>query len=273
MIKNKMKYIPILMYHEIIDDSYSEALLRKMQRSYFVKNSIFKQQMDFLSRNKFETISLYNLVAYLNDPFNNSLPDKCVIITFDDGYGGNYKYAFPVLEDHNFTASFFITVNSVGNEFMMDWGELKNMSDEGMSIQSHTLTHPFLRQLKDEEVKKELAESKSLLEERLGIKVDFISLPHGSYGNSYKNIARELGYLGGCSSESGVNRIGVDVYFLRRINISGDCGLSDFEQIVQNDTILIHYLTFKKRCKILIKNLIGERLYLKLYNIIFGLGD
>ncbi len=264
--------IPILMYHEILDDNESDpALLSLMQSSYFVKKSVFEKQMGFLYDEGFKVISLYELIDCFNQKSGRRLPDKSLVITFDDGYMGNYKYAFPILKKLKFTATIFCTVKLIGNPYMMGWEELKFLSKNGISIQSHTVSHPFLKQLRDAEVINELKESKFILEDNLGSKVDFISLPHGSYGKNYNQIAVDLGYLGGCSSNAGLNNNVSDKFLLRRIHISGNYKLAKFTRIVNKETLIILSIRAEKSIKLFVKKTLGEKFYLKFYNLFFRL--
>ena len=264
--------VPILTYHEIIDDDFrGRELLRKMKKGYFVKKSVFDEQMQYLKNEGLSCITLREFAEFLKNPIETILPERCFAITFDDGYLGNHKYALPILKKYDFTATFFVTVNFIGTPFMMGWNELMHLKEGGMSIQSHTLSHPFLKQMNDYEVRRELQESKKILEDKLKIQVDFFSLPHGSYGNNYKRIAIESSFLGGCSSKEGLNDKSTDIYLLKRINTSGDYRLLDFIRIINRDKSFIGFLTFREGLKNLVKNLLGEKLYDNLYNLIFNL--
>ena len=264
--------IPIFMYHEILDDNEKDPkVLSLMQSSYFVKKSVFEKQMGFLHEQGFKPISLYEVTDYLDKKDGFRMADKCLVITFDDGYMGNYKYAFPILKKFGFTATVFCTVKLIGEPYMMGWEELKFLSQNGISIQSHTLSHPFLGQLNDEQVNIELKSSKNILESKLGARVDYISLPHGSNGKNYKQIASSLGFLGGCSSIAGLNDISVDRFFLRRILISGSYSLNKFKSIVLGRRSSILSIKFDKFMKTLGKKIMGEKVYYRIYNIIFRL--
>jgi len=266
----RRKEIPILVYHEIIDNKNTpKELLSKMAPFYYVKKENFENQMAFLSANGFKTISLEELLSYLNNPLRNKSFDKSVVITFDDGYQGNYVYAFPALKKYNFSATFFITVNYIAKPFMMNWKQIEQMNKEGMSIQSHTMSHFFLKRADSKTLRKELSESKKILESRLGKKVHFISLPHGSANSQYPEVANELGYKGGCSSRIGFAYGDLDVYLLPRIIVDGRFNISQFRKIVEKDKCFISTFYLKKRLAGLTKNILGERIYDNIYNRIF----
>ncbi len=262
----------ILMYHEIGDViAGTKPALIKMQSSYYVEKNKFEGQMRYLHEEKFNVISLKDLLIHLNGWSNQGLPEKTILITFDDGHKGNYKYAFPVLMRYGFCATFFCTSSYIGEASMLTWEEIKAMVDAGMSVQSHTLTHPFLKQLGDEEVRRELGQSKKIIEGQIGEKVEFISLPHGSYGRNYRRIAEEEGFMAGCSSIAGINGTLTDRYLLRRIHVSGEYNLREFSRIVNNEDQKILWLSLKKNVKTFIRNMLGERFYYVIYKLVFGL--
>jgi peptidoglycan/xylan/chitin deacetylase (PgdA/CDA1 family) len=265
--------IPILMYHEIIDEgSDNTALFGTMHRPYFVSKTAFESQLEFLRKEGFQSISLNDMVNLINDPSGPRPPDRSVILTFDDGFAGNYAHAFPLLKKYGMKAVVFAAAGLIGRKNMMDWGQLREMSRAGISIQSHTMSHSFLKQLPHDRVTGELRDSKSLIEKEVGAKVEFLSLPHGSYGRGYREAAKNAGYLAGCCSKIGYNNEKTDPYFLRRILVSGGYGIKEFGKIVENRGIFVPVLRLKKEVKTAVRNIIGENIYMRLYRAVFGLG-
>jgi peptidoglycan/xylan/chitin deacetylase (PgdA/CDA1 family) len=224
-----------------------------------------------LRNNGFKTILLESLSRRIRERDSWALPERSVVISFDDGYLGNYSHAFPLLKEFGFHAVFFVTTNWIGHNGMMDWAMLEEMSSAGMSIQSHTKTHPFLKQLSDEQAAAELLDSKLMIEKRLQKTVRFISLPHGSHGENFKRLAEAAGYSGGCSSRIGYNNAATDEFFMRRIHVSSSFGLNEFRKIVYNKGFFVPLLALKQRLRNLARRLIGENIYMGLYRVIFGI--
>lgn len=264
--------VPILMYHEIIDEGADNiALLRLLRDSYVVGRDVFEDQLAYLGAGGYHTATLAELTGHMQDPLRNPLPEHSVVLTFDDGYVGNYTWAFPLLKKYSMTAVFFVASRLIGMPLMMHWAHLREMSAAGMSIQSHTASHPFLKQLSDEAVARELRESKVTIQNELGVPVDYLSLPNGSYGASCGAIAAGAGYAGVCSSVVGYNVAHTDRFLLRRIRVSGNHCIDEFKQIVAGKGWTVRYLQVKYRLKTFARALIGERLYFKLYRLAFGL--
>lgn len=126
--------IPMLLYHALFEGS---ANVEK----YAITMSEFERHIRYLSENGFRSISLADFLSK-HQPDDNK---KNIIITFDDGNYSDYSRAFPIVRKYGFVATFFVTVNRIGTDDYLDWHHLKEMIDHGMSIQSHSLNHSFLR--------------------------------------------------------------------------------------------------------------------------------
>ena len=157
--------ILVLNYHQIANNSSNPLS---------VSTNDFDTQMKFLVDSGCITITPDELYAGLNGEME--LPPKPVLITFDDGYLDNYTNAFPILKKYNLQATIFIipAFTSVYPGYMT-WEQLKEMEANGITIESHTLTHPKLEELPDDEIRLELLNSKNLREENLGHPVEFLA--------------------------------------------------------------------------------------------------
>lgn len=130
-----------------------------------------------------------------------------VAISFDDGTKSQYDHAVPALLSRDMTATFFVTTDFVGRPGFMDWPELREIAALGMSVQSHSKSHPFLSELDGPELRAELCESKSLLDERLGQNTDQISFPGGNAPRRHLlPTLGECGYRVVAGSRWGMNR-------------------------------------------------------------------
>ena len=178
----------------------------------------FEAQMKFLVDSGCITITPDELYAGLNGEIE--LPPKPVLITFDDGYLDNYTNAFPILKKYNLRATVFIIPSFTSvNPGYMTWEQLKDMEANGITIESHTLTHPKLEELPDDEIRSELLNSKSLLEENLGHPVEFLAYPTGTYNLHIAGIAQDAGYKGAFTIKYGVVDKGSNFFALERVPI------------------------------------------------------
>ena len=178
----------------------------------------FDTQMKFLVDSGCITITPDELYAGINGELD--LPPKPVLITFDDGYIDNYTNAFPILKKYGLHATIFIipAFTSVYPGYMT-WEQLKEMEANGITIESHTLTHPKLEELPDDEIRVELLNSKNVLEENLGHPIEFLAYPTGTYNLHIAGIAQDLGYKGAFTIKYGVVDGGSNFFALERVPI------------------------------------------------------
>ncbi len=188
--------------------------------------------MDFLKSRGIETITLDMLLAHWTS--NRKLPARSVVITFDDGYENNYTSALPALVQRGMTATFFIatgTINSPQDNLghaRMSEAQIRELDTAGMTIGSHTVSHPWLGRIGIEDAKCELAESKSRLESIIHKPVRWLCYPSGSFNRAVAEAAKELGYSGACSVIRD-NRVRPDqLYWLPRVMVMRDTTLAKF---------------------------------------------
>jgi peptidoglycan/xylan/chitin deacetylase (PgdA/CDA1 family) len=221
------KKIPILMYHSISDDEEEN-----LHYYYRINTSpkIFTEHMRYLHENNYSVIRLQDISNYYS-----CLQDanKYVVITFDDGYDDFYTKAFPILQEHSFPATVFLPTAFIGNKKLklkgkehLDWSQVSELSDMGISFGSHTVTHPELRGLRNEDVEYELMQSKKTIEDKLGKSIDTFSYPfkfpeeNRKFITLLKEILENSGYNLGVSTRIGTTSKRDDIYFMKRIAIN-----------------------------------------------------
>jgi peptidoglycan/xylan/chitin deacetylase (PgdA/CDA1 family) len=199
-----------LIYHEIpAQGEHTEY--------YAVPRERFAAQLDIL-----ESFGLF--VGSLEECLS-AAPRKRVALTFDDGHRTHYLQAFPLIAARQLTATFFVTTAWVGTRDYVTWDELREMEAAGMSVQSHTVTHPFLSELDPASVERELVTSRAMIESELDRPCTTLALPNGDAPRRFRpaEYAR-IGYRCVASSRWGPN-IGVPapephgVQFIRRYTV------------------------------------------------------
>ena len=203
-----IREIPVLNYHKV--DSLYHALSLSPQE--------FDEQMQYLYENGFMTINPDQLMAYLKS--GKPLPEKPILITFDDGYLDNYTNAYPILQKYGFTATIFVVTNLVNqDERFMTWDQIREMQKNGFVFGSHTVNHVPLTSLSKEEIKKELRDSREEMAKQLGKAPRYFAYPTGAYTLEIEDMAREAGYKAAFTIHYG--RVGADsdLFALERIPI------------------------------------------------------
>jgi peptidoglycan/xylan/chitin deacetylase (PgdA/CDA1 family) len=225
--------VPILMYHNI---SYERG-------SFFVSPEIFARQMEYIKRNGYEVITLDDLVESIRN--KKLLGRKKVVITFDDGYKDNFKYAYPVLKKFGFPATVFLVTDFIGNEKkFLSWEEVMLMSKGGVSFGAHTRAHFYLGSLNNEKTARdEIESSKKAIENKLGIPVDYFCYPSGAFNEKTKELVINAGYKGACTTNRGFARFNSDVYELKRIKVTNSDATKPFSFWAK---LSGYYTVFKK---------------------------
>jgi peptidoglycan/xylan/chitin deacetylase (PgdA/CDA1 family) len=166
------------------------------------------------------------------------------LLTFDDGLANLYTHALPILEQERVPALVFLVAGHVGGvtdweaeprwrgNRLLTWEQIREMQERGVTFGSHTLTHPRLPALPEAAWRRELAESKRLLEEGLGRPAATLAYPYGDFSPEIAQAALEAGYRACFSTIPGLNGPETDPAALRRMNVRRHAGLWQFRRKV-----------------------------------------
>lgn len=218
--------VPILMYHYI---SPLPADADKIRQDLTVTPETFAAQLAYLREAGYTSISLFDLFAALQGEI--PLPEKPVVLTFDDGYADAYEYAFPLLRDYGFTGTFFVIANVIegGVEGFLTWEQAREMAAAGMSMQSHSLDHVDLRERSAEFLRHQLEGSRALIEARVGQPVRFFCYPAGRYDEATVQAVEQAGYWGAVTTAWGNTHTLRGRYTWSRLRVRGEWTLEAFK--------------------------------------------
>ena len=192
----------------------------------------FEEQIKWLADNGYQTLTLS---TYFDKIANQeTIPEKTVLITVDDGYRDFFENAAPILAKYNQTATVFVITNSIDLPNFLTWDQIKTLSDQGIEFGSHSLTHPNLTKLSDSKLQQEVSDSKNKLEEELNAKVNFFCYPSGNFDDRVEKIVKAAGYKGALTTLSGYNVSNKNLYEMRRIRISRNLSLENFSWMIEN---------------------------------------
>ena len=119
--------------------------------------------------------------------------DRVFVLTFDDGYGGVFDHAFPLLKDQGIPFTLYITTGLVGSDdpVALNWDQVREMQASGlMTVGAHTHTHPDLRELTSEQVEWEVEESTRQIEAELGVRPQHFAYPKGYWATSAEPVLK-----------------------------------------------------------------------------------
>lgn len=210
--------VPILMYHSL-DDSDSVISVRPTD---------FRRHIQLLRDRGFVGISLIDLLDGWDG--RQALPEKPVVLTFDDAFASLLDHAVPALREVGFSATIFAVAGYCGksNDWpsqppgvprmsLMTMAQLRSIADAGIEIGAHTMTHPRLDGISEADVRREIIESQAALQQELGRSVRTFAYPYGAWSNAAKQVAGEC-FAGSCSVEMGMARKSVDRQLLPRLD-------------------------------------------------------
>lgn len=203
-----LKDVPVLNYHKV--DTLNHALSVSPQE--------FEEQMEYLHKSGYTTITPDQLMSYLKS--GKQLPDKPILITFDDGYLDNYTNAYPIMKKYGFTATIFIVTNLVSNDpRFVTWDQVREMQKNGIVFGSHTVNHQSLTSLTKEQIMHELSQSREEIAAQLGKPPKYFAYPTGTYNLEIEDMVRAAGYKAAFTIHYGQVGADSDLYALERIPI------------------------------------------------------
>ena len=248
----------ILMYHDIADGLEG---VPAGHRPYVLDPRIFRRQMESIVAAGLPSLTVEQWCA-------SSRPPRAVILTFDDGHVSNYKNALPILLEYRLKATFFITAGFIGNNPMMDWRQIRALHAAGMEIGSHTLTHRPPSTLDDEALRRELTESRRILEDGLGSVVNSVSSPTGFFNPRMRDLAQQAGYRALCIGRVGLAADDGDMFLLNRVAVKRPMNERQFRSLLRLDRLTIGSLKSRQWLRDVARRSFGYNRYVRLRRIL-----
>jgi peptidoglycan/xylan/chitin deacetylase (PgdA/CDA1 family) len=215
--------VPVLMYH-VIADPPSSAQLPEL----YVDPKTFNRQMEALEKQGYAGVSLNQVYdAWFK---GGKLPEKPVVVSFDDGYRSQYVYARPELRKLGWPG----VLSAISGRIGQPGAELSNamveqMIKNGWELDSHTINHIDVSQASGAQLQQEVAGSRRMLQQRFHQPVNFFCYPSGRYDDQAIQAVRAAGYLGATTTDEGLANKS-EMYTLKRIRVDGSDGVSGLEQ-------------------------------------------
>lgn len=179
--------VPVMMYHDVLPTK---------QVFFDLTPEEFEQHLQLIQSKGLTPISLDQLVTHLRS--GTPLPERPILLSFDDGYKGHYEHVYALLKKYGYPAVFSIYTSKVGKQMgrsSLDWEQIREMAaDPLITIASHSVSHKVMTGLKDEEVKYEVEESKKILEAQLGLPIRYFTYPEGKYDERTPAAVAAAGY-------------------------------------------------------------------------------
>lgn len=220
--------VPILVYHSVMPHHPGQSA---EQRALDVDDSVFVRQMRYLVDGGYHVVSFAALVDALEG--RDTLPSRAVVITFDDGWENQYRHAFPILRRFGLTATFFVFTTPIGTDAkLMTWEQVRQLQAAGMTIGSHTRTHPILPDY-HAALHNEVVMSRADIAEHLGRAPDYFAYPFGEWDSLSAAWARKAGYRAARTYRGGAWNARSDLYHLRAVPVTDN--MQAFERAVSGE--------------------------------------
>lgn len=222
------KRVAILCYHSVIDGDQPPHGDPHKQH---IPVSLFIQHLDYL-RNNFHVISLTEFCQSRKE--NRPLPNYSAVLAFDDGFEDFYSVAAPQLAQRNLPGTIFVITDRASKllppngESFLTWDQIEELAARGITIGSHTCSHPELRNLPIDEVARELSESRLAILTHVAQSEVPLSYPFGQTSEEISRLAEAIGYCCAIDGDQGLNARDRASFDLSRTVIASDDDLATF---------------------------------------------
>ena len=212
--------VPILLYHSVSNDP--DPWIRR----FAVAPGAFSWHLDLIAVHGATTLTVSDFVDALSG--EAELPERPVLITFDDGFADFGATALPALREREMVATLYPATDFVGRRSpggapMLAWDDLCELAvSDDVEIGGHTVTHPQLDAIPPDRARVEIAQCKATLEDRLGPAVRAFAYPHGYSSAAVRAIVREEGYDSACAVKNAFSSIDDDRFALARLTVRAD---------------------------------------------------
>ena len=245
-----------LMYHELELPGRKLCQAEEGYVRYIVGIQDFRHQLQVLREAHHAGISVTQMLA----------GQRGVALTFDDGCETDLLAAAPLLKEFGYGATFYITTGFSGKPGYLTHEQIRTLGSYGFDIGCHSITHPYLTDLDEAGLRREIAEAKESLEQIAGLKVDHFSCPGGRWDRRVAEVARNAGYASVATSRTGTNSSSTDPFRLMRIAVMRETQIADFQRIVVGRGLWP--IQMREAMRSTIRNMIGNVIYDKLRSLL-----
>ena len=238
------KKIPILMYHSISNHASPKF------RQFTVSPTLFAEHMAYLHQHRYTPMTVTQFLA-AHSQNGAKLPERPVVLTFDDGFADFYTEALPVLRRYGFAATLYVATGFINgtsrwlqhegeaNRPMLTWDQLSEIGANGIECGGHSHSHPQLDTLSPAQASREIVQSKRLLEEHMGQDVLSFAYPFGYYTASIRRQVQEAGYTSACAVKHAMSSEMTDPFALARLMVKSNTDVDALAALLDDRSSLM----------------------------------
>lgn len=185
----------MLIYHHVATDT---------PRVTSVTPDEFRSHLQYLKDHDFQVIGLDVLIKQLTE--KQPVADNAVVITFDDSYENNFSSAHPILKEFGYPYTLFISPGSIDKQDgpLLNWQQVKQMSDDGVLIANHAMWHEHMAQPEAgetvadwrERMRSSILQAQQRIKDETGQQHNWLAYPYGEYSRDLEALVSELGFIG-----------------------------------------------------------------------------
>ena len=252
--------IVFLMYHEL------ELAGRELCQSepgyvrYILPIDSFRGQMEWLRSSGFRGLSVSEALRYPTEP--------SVCITFADGCETDLIAAAPILKEFGFHATSYLTAGFLGMPGYLSAEQVRDLDQQGFEIGCHSMTHPYLSDLAEPDLKREIVDAKQKIEQIVGHAIEHFSCPGGRYNERTLAMARSAGLKTVANSEFHGNTPATDRYKLGRVAMLRDLSIPAFGDLCRGRGLWKKRLELETRRSV--QRVLGNRAYDRIRAALLG---
>lgn len=205
---------PILMYHYI---STAPEDANRTLVDLTVPRELFAQHLDYIVSQGFTAITMRQLWAGISGA--SELPEKPIVLTFDDGYWDAYAHAVPEMLARGMTGTVFVVSNFMDQPSYLTWGNAQELNAVGIEIGCHTANHYDMSRLGRPLQEAEIVESTQAIEATIGVRPISFCYPFGRQNSITRNILAEQGYATAVTTAHARTHYASNPYRMGRVRI------------------------------------------------------
>jgi len=240
-----------LMYHELSVPGRPLCHAEPGYSRYAVSVDGFRNHLEELSKDGWTGKNVTEALK--------TLGNKDVCITFDDGCETDLLWAAPLLKEHGFGATFYITISYLGQKGFLTDRRVRELLEMGFEIGCHSMSHPYLTDIDNARLRDETAGAKERLEQICGARVDHFSCPGGRWNSRVADAVRNAGFRTMATSQTGINTASTDPFALARVAVLGHTRGDTLLQTCRGEGLF--QARIKETVRDSAKRLLGNRIY------------
>lgn len=223
--------VPILLYHSVASDPPPQI------RDFALTPTVFGRHLDVLVDEGCTALTVAEYLRALDAPAP-ALPERPVVVTFDDGWA-DFPAAAAALAERGLPASLYVTTGLLtgrpgggtalkgDGRHGMAWTDLVHCASAGIEIGGHTHSHPHLDTIAIWRAQDEILRSKRLLEDELQVPIETFAYPHGYSNRAVRHVVRQAGFLGACGVKNALSSATDDRWSLARLTVLPSTSLAE----------------------------------------------